>query len=80
MTTIGAIISYVESLSGHPLDRDEGVQHGSADLAASGVTVCWMATPDAIRSAGKNGHALLIGHESVYYPHDVINRPNPPAC
>jgi len=79
MTTIGAIISYVESLSGHPLNRDEGVQHGSDDRPVSGVTVCWMATPDAIRAAGERGGELLIGHESLYYPYDVINSPNPPA-
>jgi putative NIF3 family GTP cyclohydrolase 1 type 2 len=79
MTTIYAIISYVESLSGHPLNRDEGVQHGPADRTASGVTICWMATPDAIRAAGAHGDELLIGHESLYYPYDVINSPNPPA-
>ena len=79
MTTIDAIISYVESLSGHPLNRDEGVQHGSADRTISGVTVCWMATPEAIRATGSRGHDLLVGHESLYYPYDVINSPNPPA-
>ena len=51
----------------------------SADRNVSGVTVCWMATPDAIHAAGEHGDELLIGHESLYYPYDVINSPNPPA-
>ena len=71
----------MESLSGHPLNRDEGVQHGRADRNVSGVTVCWMATPEAIRATVpcSGGDELLIGHESLYYPYDVINSPNPPS-
>jgi putative NIF3 family GTP cyclohydrolase 1 type 2 len=72
------VVAYVESLTGHPLNRDEGIQHG-ADRPVTGVTLCWMATPDAIHAAGERGDELLIGHESLYYPYDVINNPNPPA-
>ena len=71
------VIAYVESLTEHSLNRDEGIQHG-ADRPITGVTLCWMASPDAIRAAGARGHELLIGHESLYYPYDVINSPNPP--
>jgi putative NIF3 family GTP cyclohydrolase 1 type 2 len=84
MTTTYAIINYVENLSGHPLNRDEGVQHGPAERIVTGTTVCWMATPDAIRAAGTpgtgaRGGELLIGHESLYSPSDVIHSPAPPA-
>ena len=37
-----------------------------------------MASPDAIRAAGAAGHDLLIGHESLYFPYDVIVADNPP--
>lgn len=78
MTTISDIIHHVETLAGHKLSRDEGVQHGDATRELSGVTVAWMATPDAIRAAGKCGHELLIAHESLYYPYNVIISDNPP--
>ena len=82
-TTVHDLIAYIERLSGHPLNRDEGIQHG-ADRTITGVTVCWMASPEAIRAAGAPGvgmcgDELLIGHESLYYPYDVIHSPNPPA-
>ena len=79
MTTINNIIQYVESLTGHPINGDEGVHFGPANREISGVTVAWMATPDAIRAAGKAGHELLIGHESLFYPYDVVNAEKPPA-
>ena len=78
MVTITQITNYVSELTGHPLNRDEGVHHGSIDDPVNGVTVCWMATPDALRFAGEQGHSLLIGHESLYYPYDVVNQENPP--
>jgi len=77
-TTVHDIIGYIEALTGHPLNRDEGIQHGG-DRPVAGLTVCWMASPEAIRAAGAHGDELLIGHESLYYPYDVIHSPNPPA-
>lgn len=77
-THVCDLIAHIESLTGHPLNPDEGIQHG-ADRPITGVTLCWMATPDAIRAAGERGHELLIGHESLYYPYDVIHSPSPPA-
>lgn len=77
-TTVNELIAYIERLSGHPLNRDEGIQHG-ADRPITGATVCWMASPDAIRAAGEHRDELLIGHESLYYPYDVIHSANPPA-
>jgi putative NIF3 family GTP cyclohydrolase 1 type 2 len=76
--TIDDIITYVSELSGHPLNRDEGVHHGPIDRAITGATVCWMASPEAIRAAGEHSHELLICHESLFFPYDVINSPNPP--
>jgi putative NIF3 family GTP cyclohydrolase 1 type 2 len=78
MTTVHGIIREVENRSGHSLNPDEGVQHGSANTEVSGATICWMATPSAIRAAGESGHNLLIAHESLYYPCDVPNITNPP--
>ncbi len=79
MTTIADIIGYVTSLTGHGLNRDEGIQHGEAERRLHGVTVAWMASPGAIRAAGEAGHELLLGHESLYFPYDVINMAAPPV-
>ena len=79
MTRPKDIIDYVESRADHCLNHDEGVQHGDSERFIKGVTVAWMATPEAIRAAGESGHELLIAHESLYSPYNVINAPNPPA-
>jgi putative NIF3 family GTP cyclohydrolase 1 type 2 len=78
LTTVSDIIEAVTKLSGHPLNRDEGVHHGRADQEVRGVTVCWMASPAASEAAGRQGHQLLIGHESLYFPYDVVNAQDPP--
>jgi putative NIF3 family GTP cyclohydrolase 1 type 2 len=73
------IIAFVEAQTGHPLNEDEGLQHGPTGRPVTAVTVCWMASPEAIHAAGAHGDELLIGHESLYYPYNVIHSPNPPA-
>ena len=80
MTHIYDIIAYITGLSGHPLNRDEGIHHGPAARDVTGVTVAWMATPDAIDQAGRSGHELLLAHESLYYPYDAaVGAPAPPG-
>ena len=78
MSTIADIIRCVETLANHKLNADEGVQHGQGDRSLGGATVSWMASPDAILSAGESGHDLLIAHEALYYPSDVLTSTNPP--
>jgi hypothetical protein len=78
MTYIADIIRFVEVNTGHQLNRDEGMQYGDGDRLLHGVTVAWMATPDAIQAAGADGHELLIAHESVYFPYDVLNAKDAP--
>lgn len=78
MKTISDIIGTVEKISGHSLNSDEGVHHGMPDKPINALTICWMATPQAICFAGDAGHDLLICHESLYYPYDVVNSPNKP--
>lgn len=80
MTTTRDVIGYIESLTGHPLNRDEGVQHGDAQRGIRAAMICWMATADAIAAAGERRVDLLIGHESLYFPYDAIHRTdNPPG-
>ncbi len=62
MTTPAHIQAYVESLTGHQLNRDEGVQHGDAKRDMTVVTVAWMASPEAIRAARENRSCLMIVH------------------
>jgi len=78
MTTMAEIVSYVEQLTGHGLNADEGLRHGGTDRKIERLTLCWMATPEAIRSAGEAGHDLLICHESLYFPYNVVNRAEKP--
>ncbi len=80
MTTTREVISWVEGLTGHPLNRDEGVHHGDADRPVGGVLVCWMATREALDVAAREGCDLVLTHESLYYPYNaVINTDNPPG-
>jgi putative NIF3 family GTP cyclohydrolase 1 type 2 len=78
MTTANDIIRHVESLAGHPLNPDEGVQHGDGGRAVSSATVAWTASPGALDAAGAAGDRLFIAHESLYYPYNVIHSPAPP--
>lgn len=78
MTTINQIIGRVEAMAGHRLNRDEGLHMGEGGRAVRRVTVAWMATLDAIRAAGVAGDDLLIAHESIYYPYDVVVDANAP--
>ena len=79
MTTAQDIITYVETLTGHRLNADEGVRYGASTREVSGATVCWMATPTAIHACGSKRHDLLIGHESLFYPYNAPDAPNLPA-
>ena len=78
MTTIKDITTYVERLTNDPLNRDEGVHHGSIDAEVTSVLVCWMATSEAIEEAGRSGADLLLAHESLYYPYDAAVRDDVP--
>ena len=68
----------MKTQAGQDLRHDEGVWHGSIDHETKSATVVWKATPDAIRAAGEAGHDLIIAHESLYSPYDVLANPNPP--
>jgi putative NIF3 family GTP cyclohydrolase 1 type 2 len=68
------IIAFVEDATGHGLNSDEGVQHGTAQDEVGRVAVCWMASREALARAGQDGTDLVIGHESLYYPYNAFNR------
>jgi len=81
VTRVKDLIRFAERRKGGSLNGDEGVLHGSVNPRAKGVTLCWMATPDAILSAGKHGHNVLIGHESLYYPYNIVRKgEGPEGC
>ncbi|MGD2175499.1 MAG: Nif3-like dinuclear metal center hexameric protein, partial [Candidatus Brocadiaceae bacterium] len=72
MQRVSDIIAFVEESTGHPIHTDEGVWHGSADDEVEDVLLCWQATRDVLERAGQEGTDLVIGHESLYYPYDVL--------
>jgi putative NIF3 family GTP cyclohydrolase 1 type 2 len=77
MTRVSDVVLNIEKATGRALDGDEGVQHGAGTRELNGATVAWMATPDAIQAAGEAGQELLIVHESICYPYDVIFSKSP---
>jgi putative NIF3 family GTP cyclohydrolase 1 type 2 len=79
MITTNDIVAYIQELSGHPLNRDEGIQHGSGDNAIDKVLVTWMATAPAIEQAGALDCQLVLCHESLYFPYDAVVRTDNPV-
>lgn len=79
MITAQTIIAYVEELCGHPLNRDEGIHHGSGEREVGRALVCWMATPKALSHAGQKRCDLVLAHESLYYPYDAVVRTDNPT-
>jgi putative NIF3 family GTP cyclohydrolase 1 type 2 len=79
MVTTNDIVAYIEELSGHPLHRDESIQHGSGSDPISKALVTWMATAPAIEQAGNTGCQLVICHESLYFPYDAAVRTDNPS-
>ncbi len=78
--TAQTVIDYITGLTGHALNRDEGVQHGSAANEVRRILVTWMATTDALSHAGRVGCELVLAHESLYYPYDAaVRSDNPPG-
>jgi len=72
MITGKTIISYIEKLAGHSLYQDEGPQFGDITKQISGITVCWMACPQAITSTAEKKHNFIICHESLTYPYPTF--------
>ncbi len=78
MFTVMDIVEYVESLSGHKLNVDEGVHFGNELKEIKTALICWMATKGAIESACRVGADLIITHESLYFPYDASVRDDNP--
>ncbi len=79
MIQIKDIIGFIEGLSSHPLNPDEGVQIGSPDLETKNVLVCWMPTLNALERAKEHKADLVLGHESLYFPYNAVIRNDNPA-
>jgi putative NIF3 family GTP cyclohydrolase 1 type 2 len=52
--------------------RDEGLHFGDPNAKVRKIMVCWMADNEAIEHAAKIGANLIITHESLFYPYDVV--------
>src|SRR5437762_640897 len=69
MTTVRDIHRWLEDKVGRALNKDEGVMFGDPNRKLSGVSVCWMPSPENMELAGAVGHELLIHHEALLYPY-----------
>ncbi|HEV2123769.1 MAG TPA: Nif3-like dinuclear metal center hexameric protein [Chloroflexota bacterium] len=78
---VGDIVARLEVLArelGQPgLNRDEGLRFGEPDAPVQGIQVCWMATQDAIEAAAASGANLIVAHEDLFYPYDVLVKGGP---
>ena len=72
MRRVADIITFVEQSTGHRINPEEGVLHGSAQDEVARVVLCWQGTRDVLAEAGEQGVDLVIGHESLYYPYNVL--------
>lgn len=70
------ILGYLETLSGG-LGKEEGVLFGNPDCEVKKILVCWMANVTAIEEAVKSGVDLIIAHESLLYPYDILEQVGP---
>ncbi|MFH1616888.1 MAG: Nif3-like dinuclear metal center hexameric protein [Planctomycetota bacterium] len=73
MITGKTILDYIEELAGHPLYKDEGPRFGNITRSISGITVCWMASPEAILSAVEKKHNFIICHEALTFPYPAFS-------
>ncbi len=80
MVKVSDVINWVEQQTGHSLNQDEGVHHGSSQTEVKQALVCWMATRKALAAAAEMGAGFVIGHESLYYPYNAaVKQDNPPG-
>ena len=56
-----------------PLNPDEGFRFGNPSVEVGGVLVCWMCDPDAIAAAVKAKANLIVCHEALFFPYDVVD-------
>ena len=63
------IHQWLEQKSGHALNKDEGVMFGDPGRNLTGVSVCWMPSPENVEMAAAAGHEMLIHHEAMLYPY-----------
>ena len=78
LTPQSLIHHVISKTASQKLGGDEGIHFGPAEREIRGMTVAWMATPEAIQAAGESGHQLLVVHESLFQPYDVIHSAHPP--
>jgi len=77
MHHIADIIAFVEESTGHRLNPEEGVLHGSAQDEVERVLLAWQPGRHLLARAGEEGVDLVIGHESLYYPYNVLEDGGP---
>jgi putative NIF3 family GTP cyclohydrolase 1 type 2 len=71
MTHATDVLAWVAS-RGPGLGAQEGVRFGEPAVPVTGISIAWMATPGAIEGAAAAGANLLIVHEALFYPSDVL--------
>lgn len=68
---VNDIKEYIRKLA-EGLGKDEGLLFGVPDAKVNKILVCWMADVAAIRYAAQTGANLIVTHESLFYPYDIV--------
>ncbi len=77
--TLDELIAYIEELDGRPLYSDGGLKFGTPRDPLKSVLVCWMATVEALETAGAKVCDLVLAHESIFYPYNATDKTDNPV-
>src|SRR4051812_22057134 len=71
--TASQLLAKVSELFSAPLNGDEGFRFGNPLAQVRGILMCWMCDPHAIAAAVKASANVIICHEALYFPYDVVD-------
>ncbi|NIA07499.1 MAG: hypothetical protein GWP14_07685 [Actinobacteria bacterium] len=67
MATVAELVECLTKLVG-PLNKEEGLRYGKLTSEVTGICICWMATPQAIKFAHGKGANFIVCHEDLFLP------------
>jgi putative NIF3 family GTP cyclohydrolase 1 type 2 len=71
--TASDLLTQLIAILGKPLDPDEGFRFGNPSTDVKAILVCWMCDPAAIAAAATAGASVIICHEALYFPYDIVD-------
>ncbi|MFC5651215.1 Nif3-like dinuclear metal center hexameric protein [Paenibacillus solisilvae] len=69
--TVLGVQRCIERMTGG-FGRDEGLHFGDPRREVRKALICWMADEEAIAAAAAFGADVIVTHESLFYPYDIV--------